>query len=163
MSPEKGPLEAIEVAERTGVPLKMVAKVNSWESDYFESQIRPRLRSPLIEFVGELDETAKNELLAGAGALLFPIDWEEPFGMVLVESMALGTPVLAFRRGAVAEIVEDGVTGFTCSDAASMAKLVDDVIALDRARCRDRVGARFSASNMADCYEAAYARALGQT
>jgi glycosyltransferase involved in cell wall biosynthesis len=160
LSPEKGPLEAIEVAERTGVSLKIAAKINPWESDYFESAIRPRLRSPLIEFLGELNETDKRQFLADAVALLFPICWPEPFGMVLVEAMATGTPVLALAAGAVPEVVDEGVTGYIGRDVEELIQRVGDVVRLDRWKCRDRVAARFSTKAMTDSYEAVYSSLL---
>jgi glycosyltransferase involved in cell wall biosynthesis len=156
LSPEKGPLEAIEVAERTGIPLRIAAKVNEWERDYFERQIRPHLSSPLVEYVGELGEDDKRSFLAGALALLFPISWAEPFGMVMVEAMAAGTPVLAYPAGAVPEIVDDGATGYVCPDLATMVARIPDVLRLDRARCRQHAAQRFSAGAMADAYERMY-------
>jgi glycosyltransferase involved in cell wall biosynthesis len=162
MSPEKGPLAAIEVAERTGLPLKLVAKVNDWEREYFDVEVKPRLRPPAIEYLGELDEGAKRDLLLGALTLLFPITWDEPFGMVMIEAMAVGTPVLAFRHGAVSEVVDEGITGYVCSDVASMAELVGQVASLDRTRCREQVRRRFSAAAMADKYEQTYARLVNQ-
>lgn len=161
ISPEKGPLAAIEVAEQTGVPLKIVAKVNEWERRYFEQHVEPRLHSPLVEFLGELDESGKRAFLADALALLFPIGWDEPFGMVTIEAMATGTPVLGFKRGSVPELVDDGVTGFVCNDVATMSALVSRLTSIDRTRCRARALERFSVTAMADQYEAAYARLLG--
>ncbi len=160
LSPEKGPLAAIEVAERTGIPLRIAAKINDWEQSYFTAEIQPRLRSPLVEYVGELDEPNKRAFLAGALALLFPITWPEPFGMVLIEAMATGTPALAFPIGATTEIVEDGVTGFLCPNAAAMAEKLVEVVRLDRWLCRARVAERFSDEAMTDAYEVVYRRLL---
>jgi glycosyltransferase involved in cell wall biosynthesis len=156
LSPEKGPDVAITIAEKTGMPLKLAGKINSWEREYFDSAIRPRLVGPSVEYVGELDEAAKRDFLANAFALLFPIDWPEPFGMVMIEAMASGTPVLAFPYGAAPEIVDDGVTGFVCRDAASMVARVGSIDELDRANCRRRVAERFSDQLMTDAYEACY-------
>jgi glycosyltransferase involved in cell wall biosynthesis len=158
LSREKGPLEAIEVAERTGIPLKIAAKVNEWERDYFKRFLRPRIRPPLIEYVGELEEANKRVFLANALALLFPIRWPEPFGMVLIEAMATGTPVLTFSVGAASEIVKDGVTGYLCRDLPSMVERVADVSSLDRTSCRADVALRFSATAMTNAYEAVYDR-----
>jgi glycosyltransferase involved in cell wall biosynthesis len=160
LSPEKGPLEAINVAERTGIPLKIAAKVNPWESDYFESVIRPHLRSPLIEYLGELNELDKRHFLADAVALLFPICWPEPFGMVLIEAMATGTPVLALAAGAVPEVVDEGVTGYIGRNVDDLIRHVGDVVKLDRGKCRDRVATRFSTKAMTDSYEAVYSRLI---
>lgn len=156
LSPVKGPLDAILVAERTGIPLKIAARINQWERDYVESVIRPRLRAPLIEYVGELDEVEKRQLLGGALAVLCPVRWPEPFGLVVIEAMATGTPVLAYRSGAIPELLVDGVTGFLCHDVDDLARRVADVPRLDRAACRRWVAARFSVSTMVDAYERAY-------
>lgn len=156
LSPEKGPLEAIAVAERSGVPLKIAAKINEWERDYFETVLRPRLRPPFIEYVGELDETSKRELLGGALAALCPLRWPEPFGLVMIEAMATGTPVLAYPSGAAPELIEDGVTGFLCTDVDSMASCVNRVITMDRQACRAVAERRFSVDAMVDAYEQAY-------
>jgi glycosyltransferase involved in cell wall biosynthesis len=156
LSREKGPDVAIEVAERTGVPLKIAGKINVWERDFYEEQIRPRIRGHQVEYVGELDELSKREFLTNALALLFPIGWPEPFGMVVVEAMASGTPVLAFPNGAVPEIIEENVTGYLCADTDSMVARVESVATLDRRRCRDRVGRLFSDQVMTDAYEECY-------
>jgi glycosyltransferase involved in cell wall biosynthesis len=160
MSPEKGPAEAIEVAKLTGMPLKIAAKINDFEQDYFDAVVRPLLNHPLIEFLGEVGEQEKRELLAGAYALLFPVSWPEPFGLAMIEAMACGTPVLAFSHGAVPEVMEDEVTGFICSDVREMAARVRDVEEIDRRACRLLVERRFSVERMADGYEEAYQRVL---
>ena len=156
LSPDKGPLDAIEVAERTGIPLKIAAKINEWEQDYVESKLRPRLRPPLIEYVGELCESDKRELVRGALAILCPLRWPEPFGLVMIEAMATGTPVVAYLAGAAPELVVDGVTGFLCSDVPAMVDRVTRVAALDRFACRRRVETHFSVHTMADAYERAF-------
>jgi glycosyltransferase involved in cell wall biosynthesis len=156
LSPEKGPEIAIAVAEKSGIPLKMAGKINDWERDYFDERIRPRLREPRIEYVGELDESNKRDFLANAYALLFPICWPEPFGMVMIEAMAVGTPVLALGSGAAPEVVDDGVTGFLCSDVETMAGRVGDVDLIDRQDCRSHVERLFSDRAMADAYESCY-------
>lgn len=160
LSPEKGPVAAIEVARRVGMPLKIAAKINCWEQSYFDSEIRPRLSPPDIEYVGQLDEMAKREFLTNSAALLFPISWPEPFGMVMIEAMATGTPVLAYPVGSVPEVVDSGVTGFLCPGIDDMTARVPDALRLDRATCRARVAERFSSTAMADAYEAAYRRLL---
>src|SRR5579884_2151201 len=156
LSPEKGPLDAIEVAERTGIPLKIAAKINDWERDYVENVLRPRMRPTIVEFLGELNEDEKRRLLAGAFALLCPLRWPEPFGLVMAEAMATGTPVLAYPAGAAPEIVVDGVTGFLCPDVDSLCSQVNRVSALERAACRRHVQSRFSIPVMVDAYERAY-------
>lgn len=156
LSPEKGPLEAIEVAERTGIPLKIAAKVNEWERDYFETQIRPRLTPTLVEYVGELGEAEKRNFLCGARALLFPIHWPEPFGLAMIEAMATGTPVLALASGAVPEIVANGTTGYVCRDVSEMAARVRSIEQISRIACRNWVLQKFSTKAMADRYEVVY-------
>lgn len=160
LSPEKGPVAAIEAARRFGLPLKIAAKINCWEKSYFETEIKPRLDPPNVEFVGQLDENAKREFLAGASALLFPISWPEPFGMVMIEAMAAGTPVLAYPVGSAPEVVDPGVTGYLCRDVDELASRIADATVLDRAACRARAAERFSSSVMADAYETAYRRLL---
>jgi len=156
ISPEKGPERAIAIATRAGVPLKIAAKVDRVDQDYFASCIRPLLDNPLIEFVGEVDEAGKQELLANARALLFPIDWPEPFGLVMIEAMACGTPVIAFARGSVPEVLEDGLTGFLAADIGEAAAAVGRVGSLSRPRIRRRFEERFTAERMARNYVAIY-------
>jgi glycosyltransferase involved in cell wall biosynthesis len=128
------------------------------DGEYWTSAIEPLVRANpgLVEYIGEVDEVGKNQLLGGAYAYLFPIDWPEPFGLTMAEAMATGTPVIAFNAGSVPEVVEDGVTGFVCSTVDEMVAAVGRVSSLDRAACRARVEARFSATVMADGYERAY-------
>ncbi len=156
LSPEKGPLDAIEVAERTGIPLKVAAKVNDWERDYVEAELLPRMYPPLVEYLGELNESDKRQLLAGAMAVLCPLRWPEPFGLVIAEAMATGTPVLAYPSGAAPELVVDGVTGFLCPDVDALCDRVNRVATLDRTACRQHVQTRFSVQAMTDAYERAY-------
>lgn len=160
LSPEKGPLDAIEVAERTGIPLKIAARINDWERDYVETELRPRMRSSLIEYVGELNETDKRCLLGGALAALCPLRWPEPFGLVMIEAMATGTPVISYPSGAAPELVDDGVTGFLCPDVDAMAQHVAQIVSIDRMSCRCRVEKDFSVGAMTDAYEQAYQNAL---
>jgi glycosyltransferase involved in cell wall biosynthesis len=154
--PEKRPDHAIEIARRAGLPLKIAAKVDRVDRAYFEDIIRPLLRDPLIEFVGELGEQEKAAFLGGARALLFPIDWPEPFGLVMIEAMACGTPVIAYRRGSVAEVIEDGWTGFMVDDLAGAVAAVEDLGRLDRKLIRARFEQRFTAQRMAKDYVVAY-------
>lgn len=161
ISKEKRPDRAIEIAIRTGLPLKIAAKVDKADREYFETVIKPWLDHPLVEYLGEIDERDKDRLLGGAEALLFPIDWPEPFGLVMIEAMACGTPVIAFRQGSVPEVIEDGVTGFVVDSIEDAVLAVAKAAQLDRARCRREFERRFSARRMAQDYVALYAR-LGQ-
>src|SRR5690606_22246973 len=124
---------------RAGWPLKIAAKVDPFDQDYFETEIKPLLDHPLVEFVGELDDKGKHELLGGAYATLFPIDWPEPFGLTMIESMACGTPVIAMNHGSVPEIITHGVTGFICESVDEMVAALPLVAEIDRAGCRDAV------------------------
>jgi glycosyltransferase involved in cell wall biosynthesis len=154
--PEKRPDRAIEIARRAGIPLKIAAKVDRVDETYFAEVVRPLLRDPLIEFVGEIGEVEKASFLGNARATLFPIDWPEPFGLVTIESMACGTPVIAYRCGSVPEVVEDGVTGYIVDGIEGAVAAVDRLGALDRALIRRRFEARFSAERMAREYVAVY-------
>ena len=154
--PEKRPDHAIEIARRAGLPLRIAAKVDRVDQNYFDEIIRPLLRDPLIEFVGEIGEQDKAAFLGGARALLFPIDWPEPFGLVMIEAMACGTPVIAYRRGSVPEVIEDDWTGFMVDDIAGAVAAVADLDRLDRSLIRARFEQRFTARRMANDYVAAY-------
>jgi glycosyltransferase involved in cell wall biosynthesis len=159
ISPEKGCHQAIEVARRTGIPLKMAAKVEG-EADraYFEGVIRPLLQGPGVEYVGEITEPEKCPFLGGALALLFPIDWPEPFGLVMIESLACGTPVIACPRGSVPEVLEPGVTAFLGNTIEELTCAVERVGELDRRACRDAFERRFTDVRMAADYETVYRR-----
>jgi len=160
ISPEKGADRAIAIARKAGVPLQIAAKVDAADRDYFGRAVEPLLNDPLIEFIGEIGETEKRAFLGDALALLFPIDWPEPFGLVLIEAMANGTPVIAFDRGSVPEIIEDGLTGFIVDDVDSAAQAIRFVSELDRAAIRRRFEERFTAERMARDYLALYQRLL---
>jgi glycosyltransferase involved in cell wall biosynthesis len=161
ISPEKGPDKAVAIAERTGMRLVVAAKVDPADRLYYEDVVAPLFRrSRLVEFIGEVDERGKDQLLGGAYAYLFPIDWPEPFGLTMIEAMATGTPVIAMARGSVPEVVADGETGFICRTLEEMAAAVERVSDIDRMACRRRVEQLFSVSRMADGYEASYARLL---
>ena len=159
ISPEKRPDRAIEIAHRAGLPLKIAAKVDAADRAYFAEEIKPLLDNPLVEFVGEICEADKADFLGGAIALLFPIDWPEPFGLVMVEAMACGTPVIAWRCGSVPEIVEHGVTGFIVDSIDAATAAVPLAMQLDSAAVRLRFEARFTAERMAKDYLRVY-RAL---
>ncbi len=162
ISPEKRPDRAIQIARRAGMPLRIAAKVGSADAEYFEQCIRPMLADPLVEFVGEVDERAKDELLGNAHALLFPIDWPEPFGLAMIEAMACGTPVIGYRHGSVPEIVEDGVNGFVVDDIAAAVHAVERVVKLKRRDCRAVFDQRFTARRMAADYLELYGELVGE-
>ena len=156
ISPEKRPDRAIAIAKQAGVPLRIAAKVDPADEAYFEEEIKPLLDDPLITFVGEIDEDEKCAFLGNAQALLFPIDWPEPFGLVMIEAMSAGTPVIAFRSGSVPEIVTPGVSGFIVNSVEEAAAAVGQVRLLSRLEVRRRFEARFTASRMARDYVRAY-------
>lgn len=159
MSPEKRPDLAIEIAERVGLPLKMAAKVDGADREYFASVVEPRLRqSRYAEYIGELDDAGKNEFLGSARALLFPIDWPEPFGLAMIEALACGTPVIAFDRGSVPEVIRHGVNGFIVNSVEEAVRAVESLHVIDRADCRADFEERFSASRMARDYLDVYTR-----
>ena len=158
ISPEKCPDVAIRVAVRAGIPIRIAAKVDVGDRRYFEDVVRPLLDHPLVEFLGEVDDRDKADLLGNALALLFPVDWPEPFGMVLIEAMACGTPVIARLRGSVPEIITDGKTGVICETEDEMVAGVARVTAMSRAACRAEFERRFTAGTMARAYARAYER-----
>jgi glycosyltransferase involved in cell wall biosynthesis len=162
ISPEKRCDLAIEMAVKAGLPLRIAAKVDAADQAYFEQVIRPLLRHPLVEFVGEINEREKDAFLGGALALLFPIDWPEPFGLVMIEAMACATPVLAFDRGSVREVVDEGVTGRIVHSVAEALRVLPEVVALDRRACRQRFEQRFTSERMAQDYLQVYRAAIGQ-
>ena len=157
-SPEKRVDRAIEIAKRVGMPLKIAAKVDRADRHYFKREIEPLLNDPHIEWLGEVNDKHKDEFLGNAYALLFPIDWPEPFGLVMIESMACGTPVIAYADGSVAEVMDDGVTGFVVNDIEQAVEAVRRVRDLSRARCRKVFEKRFTASRMANDYINVYTR-----
>ncbi len=153
ISPEKRPDRAIEIATKLGRRLKMAAKVDAADRVYYDEVIRPMIEgNPLIEFIGEIGDHQKSEFLGGADALLFPIDWPEPFGLVMIEAMACGTPVVAFRCGSTPEVIEDGATGFLVDTLEQAVAAAGRAGHLDRAAIRDRFELRFSATAMARGY-----------
>jgi glycosyltransferase involved in cell wall biosynthesis len=162
-SPEKRADRAIEIARRARLPLKLAAKVDAVDQAYFDAEIKPLLDDPLIEFVGEIGEDAKDEFLGNAYALLFPIDWPEPFGLVMIEAMACGTPVIAYRQGSVEEVMEEGRTGFVVSTIEEAVQAVQRVADLDRAECRRVFDHRFTAAQMADDYVRVYERVISSS
>jgi glycosyltransferase involved in cell wall biosynthesis len=158
ISPEKRADRAIRIAERAGMKLLIAAKVDPVDEAYFKARIRPLLASPWVEFIGEIGEHEKQEFLAGATALLFPIDWPEPFGLVIIEAMACGTPVIAYSGGSVSEIIEPGVSGFIVESIGEAVQAVQNVGSLSRAQVRRRFEERFSVERMAREYVTVYQR-----
>lgn len=152
VSPEKRLDRAIEIAARCDRRLYIGAKVDKADEPYFNERIKPLLNTSKVEFIGEIGEREKRELLQNARALLFPIDWPEPFGLVMIESLSCGTPVIAYGNGSVPEIIEDGVTGFIVSDQEQAVWAAQDVDSIDRARCRASFESRFTARHMANAY-----------
>ena len=159
VSPEKGLEQAVEIARRCGMPLRVAAKIYPEEESYYENKIAPLFeRSPWVEFVGEVGGAAKDAFLGNARAVLFPINWAEPFGLVMIEAMACGTPVVAFRRGSTPEVMIDRLTGFLVDDVEGAVEAVKKVPGLDRPACRKSFVDRFGAARMARDYEAVYRR-----
>jgi glycosyltransferase involved in cell wall biosynthesis len=163
VSPEKGLDHAINIARRAGMPLKIAAKIEKKDAEYYETRIKPMLDSPGVEFLGEISERDKGAFLGDALALLFPIKWPEPFGLVLIEAMACGTPIVAFPCGAVPEILEDGVTGRLVRDEDQAVQALQEVWRLDRLDCRLRFEQRFTADRMALDYLRVYREIASRT
>jgi glycosyltransferase involved in cell wall biosynthesis len=163
ISPEKCPDRAIMIARSLGLPLKIAAKIDKVDESYFREVIAPLLNQPGVEFVGEIDERGKTQFLGNARALVFPVDWPEPFGLVMIEAMACGTPVLGFRCGSVPEIIDDHVTGRIVTSMEEASWALRDVLALDRRAVRRRFEERFSVSRMADDYLNVYRSLVGRT
>jgi glycosyltransferase involved in cell wall biosynthesis len=162
ISPEKRVDTAIRIAEKAGMPIKIAAKLDKADRAYYEEQIKPLFSLPHVEYIGEISESEKAEFLGGAHALLFPIDWPEPFGLVMIESMACGTPVIAFKRGSVPEVIENGVSGFVVEDELSAVAAVNRLHTLPRETVRKAFEARFTSKVMAKNYLVAYENLLHQ-
>jgi glycosyltransferase involved in cell wall biosynthesis len=157
ISPEKGPERAIEIAARTGLPLKIAAKIDTADESYWREVVGPMVAAhPNVEFISEINEHQKADFLGNARALLFPIDWPEPFGLVMIEAMACGTPVIAFESGSVPEVIDDGLTGFVVGSVAEAVAALDHVDTLSRRSIRDQFEQRFTVERMAQDYLAAY-------
>lgn len=158
MSPEKRPDRAIEIARRAGIPLKMAAKVDWNDKEFFESKVVPMIReNPGVEFIGEIREQEKQEFLGNASVLLFPIDWPEPFGLVMIEAMACGTPVIAFRQGSAPEVITEGVTGFLVDSVEEAVERMRLIPELDRGECYRCCRRKFSMDAVVDAYLSVYA------
>ncbi|MGC2202026.1 MAG: glycosyltransferase family 4 protein [Stellaceae bacterium] len=161
ISPEKAPDRAIRIAQRAGIKLKIAAKIDRVDREYFKAEIEPLLAQPHVEFIGEIGDCEKAEFLGEAAGLLFPIAWPEPFGLVMIEAMACGTPVIAMRGGSVAEVIEEGVTGFVVDDEAAAARAAEQASRLDRGRIRTIFEQRFTARRMAEDYIHLYRHLIG--
>jgi glycosyltransferase involved in cell wall biosynthesis len=160
ISPEKRPDRAIRIARAAGIPLKIAAKVDKVDEDYFRTEIFPLIDGKDIEFIGEINEREKTKFLGEASALLFPVDWPEPFGVVMIEAMACGTPVLAFRCGSIPEVIEDGVTGKVVDSEEEAIAALPEVRSYDRRAVRQRFEERFVATRMAKDYIATYRKSV---
>jgi glycosyltransferase involved in cell wall biosynthesis len=162
ISPEKAPDAAIRIAARAGMPLKIAAKVDKVDAQYFEEQIEPLLRASHVEFIGEIGDDEKAAFLGNAAGLLFPIAWREPFGLAMIEAMACGTPVIAFRNGSVPEVIDEGITGFIVDDEDAAVAATQKLRSLDRARIRRVFEERFTARRMAEDYVNIYRRVIAR-
>ncbi len=159
-SPEKGPQHAIAIAKQAGWRLKMAGKVDVVDSKFFEQEIAPQIDGQQIQYLGEINHAEKAELLGNAATTLFPITWQEPFGLVMIESMAAGTPVIAINMGSVSEVVANGVSGFVCQSYEEMAAMIPSALELNRQTCREYIESKFSVIQMVDGYEAVYSRII---
>jgi len=162
MSIEKGPHLAIAIAKATGIPLKMAGKIDFDNENFFKQEVAPHIDGEQIQFLGEADHAMKNDLMGRAIATLFPITWQEPFGLVMAESMASGTPVIAMNLGAAPEVIAHGKTGFLCDTVEACVAAVQQIHTIDRAACRAHVEAHFRVERMVDGYEAVYETIVGQ-
>ena len=160
ISPEKGVDQAIAIAKRSGIPLKIAAKIDRVDREYFESVIEPLLDDSIVEYIGEIGEKEKDEFLGHALALLAPVNWPEPFGLVLIEALACGTPVVAYNRGSVPEIIKNGVTGFIVRDLKGATRAISQIPKLSRRACRLDFETRFTAPRMAQAYVFVYKKLL---
>jgi glycosyltransferase involved in cell wall biosynthesis len=156
MSPEKGPHHAIEIAKRVGIPLRMAGKVDPVDEQFFNEMVAPHIDDEFIQFQGEANHYQKNDLMGRAMATLFPITWREPFGLVMIESMAAGTPVIGIDMGSVSEVITNDVSGFVCANVDECVLAVDRIASISRQGCRDYVSRKFGVQAMTDGYEAVY-------
>ncbi len=160
MSPEKRPEQAIDIAIRSNTPLKLAAKVDPADREFFTAKVKPLLNHPLVEYIGEIDDQQKNEFLGRAKALLFPIDWPEPFGLVVIESLACGTPVIAYNNGSVPEILDHNKSGYIVHSIQEAAEAVGKIGQIDRHKCREIFETRFSSERMAKDYLKLYEKII---
>src|SRR5207237_10212944 len=158
LTPEKGPAVAIRAATKAGMKIKVAGNVPEPEKDFFESEVKPLLDDPLVEWIGELDDRGKNELIGGACGFIVPIQWDEPFGLAFIEALATGTPIISMGRGSLPELIENGRHGFLVSNEGELVDACKKVDRLDRPECRRWVIDRFNPGRMARGYEAVYER-----
>jgi glycosyltransferase involved in cell wall biosynthesis len=156
VSPEKRIDRAIEIAIKSGIPIKIAAKVDNADMEYYEAKIKNLLKHPLVEFLGEVGDSEKGELLGNSLGMIYPIDWPEPFGLAMIESMACGTPVIAYNNGSVSEVIDEGETGFIVNSIGKAIKCVENLTTIDRNNCRRTFEKRFSASRMVADYLSIY-------
>ena len=156
VSPEKGVDRAIKIAQDAGIKLKIAAKIDKADREYFETIIRPLFETPIVEYIGEISDSEKQQFIGGAEALLFPINWPEPFGLVMIESLACGTPVIAYKAGSVPEIIENGKTGFVVESHQEALSAVKNIKQISRKVCRNSFETRFSVTRMATDYVKVY-------
>ncbi len=162
ISPEKRVDRAIEIAGKAGMTIKIAAKIDQADKTYYEEKIRPLFKLPHVEYIGEIGESEKNDFLGNAAALIFPIDWPEPFGMVMIEAMACGTPVIAYRNGSVPEVIDHGKSGYIVENTEDAVKALKHIHELSREQCREIFEQRFSAARMAGNYVQVYERLLSE-
>ena len=162
LSPEKGPQNAIAIAKRSGWKLKMAGKIDEVDTEFFETEIAPLIDGKQIEYLGEVSHAEKAQLMGKAAVTLFPITWREPFGLVMIESMATGTPVIAMNLGSVPEVISHGVTGFVCQNIEEMADVIPKALELNRQVCREYVENKFTVTQMVNGYEAVYEKIIQQ-
>jgi glycosyltransferase involved in cell wall biosynthesis len=163
ITPEKGILDAIEIARRSSIPLKIAAKVDRVDQHFFDTEVRKLLNHPLVEYIGEITDAEKSAFLGQARALLFPIQWPEPFGLAMIEAFACGTPVIAYNRASVPEVMRNGVTGFIVQGIEEALAALDRAGQLDRKRIRRAFEERFSVQRMADDYVEVYRMLLNES
>lgn len=163
ISPEKRVDRAIEIARRAGMPLKIAAKIDKADREYYDSTIKPLMNDPNVEFIGEISEHEKSEFLGNAYAYLFPIDWPEPFGLTMIEAMACGTPTIAFNCGSVKEVMQEGLTGFIVEDMDQAVAAVAKISTIERTACRNVFEKRFTATHMAENYLELYRSMVSNT
>jgi glycosyltransferase involved in cell wall biosynthesis len=162
LTPEKRPDQAIEAAKRAGIPLRIAAKVDPTDQAYFDAVIRPLLDHPLIEYIGEINDAEKDDFIGNAYAILAPFDWPEPFGLVFIEALACGTPIVAYRRGSLPELINQGITGMTCNTFDDLVNAIEQVPNLDRRLCRQDFEERFTVERMVQYYLRVYRELTSQ-
>ncbi len=159
---EKGLHLAIEAAQKLDLPLKIIARLADYELEYFKTYVKPHLSDPRLEFIGEVGEEDRNRLMAGAIAMVHPVTWPEPFGLTMIESMACGTPVVAFNQGSIPEVVQDKKTGFVVTKVSEMVEAVRNIASVSRTYCREYALTRFTPAKMAEGYEKIYEQILNR-